>query len=128
MRHSELVEALRSRRGDRTLRRLAPLVGVHLSTLSKWETGDRTPGVDDLAVWAEALDMRLVVELAHVDEVATEAEIVGSVARLPDDRQATVLKLAQLLVDASPEVAARIGGLLDGFSAGLSADRNKKRA
>ncbi len=38
---------------------LAAKIGRHPITLSRWETGERNPGLTDLVIWAHALGRRL---------------------------------------------------------------------
>ena len=56
----ELIKSLREERGL-TLRELSDLSGFTPSAISRWESGQRTPSIDDFQKLMRALDVEVVI-------------------------------------------------------------------
>ena len=115
MRHNDIIAALRAAREARELRLedVAPAAGLATKAgLSKWESGQRTPDVDQLQQWAKAVGYRLTIVIAKDSPGREAEEIAAAAAALDDSQRVMVHDLAALLPQLGPRDAAAIEGYL----------------
>lgn len=125
MTYDEVVAALVAARKDRgrSQAQTASRLGIHKQRLSHWETLRNRASPDDMARWAEALGLRVILELATNDGPATPDELAAAVSRLLPAETHAVVQCAQLL----GMIDGKDRGLLLGYLANLLAAYSEER-
>ena len=120
MPYSPIVEKLRALRIARGLTQLqvAEAIGQTKASISQYEGGKRRPTLEALALWADALDYVLIVDL--VPDGASSW--VDEIAQLQPAEVAALLRLAQAIGRQGPVLSARVAGWVEGIEAAESID------
>lgn len=92
--------------------RVAERMRVSRSLVGAWETGDRTPALDDAARLADVLGCSIdeLVEGREPPWEGEEGELVALYRACTPDRRRTVMEVARGLADASAGDAASARG------------------
>lgn len=91
----ELGRALRSARGDATQAAIAQAIGVDQPSVSRWERGEASPSLDQIAAYEEAAGRPrgyVLVAAGYVDDVPSVERALAADRDLDDEQRAFVLR------------------------------------
>lgn len=117
----DLVKQLRQEREVRGLTQLdvANKIGLTRQAVAASENGHSSPGLDTLARWAQALNLRLEVRFVPAEVVKGEGKwqpvhpaTPAELQKEPDDLAVQVTRLAASYQDATPAERAAVRAVL----------------
>jgi transcriptional regulator with XRE-family HTH domain len=100
----EIGERLRSAREKKGLKqnRVAQMLGVHSTTITKYESGEREPDADTLKKLAEMYDESVEYFLTGQKQMASlefspeTIDFMGKFEKLPEDKKKIIIELLEL--------------------------------